>query len=284
MAVSKELFQIAETQYRDRFIETYVNKQQLAGTTEEEHGVIGEAYKWPIIGSVEMKERTAYKTQPPPSEIKFEQVTTTFTEFALNVPLDKAEQKLLKPNVMAKYAKRHGEAVGRRIDQFKLDVLEQTAVSIPVGTTNLTVAKLRKLIELFGNFNVPNGDRYIACTYNQIQSLLADEKVTSTDYVSIKALLSGDLDTYLGFKFLKLGDSNDVAKLPKTGDDRTCYAWHRDSVGIAFNMDPTTWIKEDETGFNWLTLSRLKAGADLIQKRESGGYDGVVKIICDETK
>lgn len=46
------------------------------------------------------------------------------------------------------------------------------------------------------------GMRYIVITAGQLRSLLGQTQVTSADYNSIKALVQGEIDTYLGFKFI----------------------------------------------------------------------------------
>lgn len=46
------------------------------------------------------------------------------------------------------------------------------------------------------------GPRYLVHNASQLQSLLGQTQVTSSDYNTVKALVHGEIDTYLGFKFI----------------------------------------------------------------------------------
>ena len=58
---------------------------------------------------------------------------------------------------------------------------------------------------------------------------------------SIKATVSGEINTFLGFRFYVLGD-RDEGGLPLATNDRTCFAFHRSAVGMAVNMAQKTEI------------------------------------------
>ena len=49
----------------------------------------------------------------------------------------------------------------------------------------------------------PEETRYLVCTANQLSDFLNIAEVKSSDYNSIKALVQGEVDTYLGFKFIR---------------------------------------------------------------------------------
>lgn len=49
----------------------------------------------------------------------------------------------------------------------------------------------------------PSIPRYFICKAAGIHALLGQTEVTSSDYNSVKALVAGDIDTFLGFKFIR---------------------------------------------------------------------------------
>jgi len=53
-----------------------------------------------------------------------------------------------------------------------------------------------------------------------------------------KALVQGDIDTFVGFKFIT---SN---RLSDDGTSRLCYAWAQDGVKLAIGKEPTAKIDE----------------------------------------
>jgi len=103
-------------------------------------------------------------------------------------------------------------------------------------TGGLTVAKLMKARELLRRNAYSSRDKlYFVCTSDQISSLLHDSKLTSIDYNSVRALVSGEVDTYLGFKFI----ISDLLPLIIPSDFangysiRDCYAFSENSMVFA---------------------------------------------------
>jgi hypothetical protein len=92
----------------------------------------------------------------------------------------------------------------------------------------------------------------------------------------VKALVSGEINTFLGFRFYILGD-RDEGGLPLSTNDRTCYAFHRASIGMAVNMAQKTEINYVPEKTSFLVNSMFSAGAVAIDD------EGIVKITCDES-
>ena len=62
--------------------------------------------------------------------------------------------------------------------------------------------------------------------------------VTSADYNSVKALVQGEVDTFLGFKFIV---SN---RLAKSGSTRTAFAWAEDGLLLGVGKNVSAKIDE----------------------------------------
>jgi hypothetical protein len=70
------------------------------------------------------------------------------------------------------------------------------------ATSGLTIAKLRQAKFILDDADVDEDDpRIIAVSPRQLQDLLRTTEVTSADYNTVKALVAGQLDTFLGFRF-----------------------------------------------------------------------------------
>lgn len=98
------------------------------------------------------------------------------------------------------------------------------------ANSGLTIGKLRAAKQTMDENEVPDGDRYIAVTAQEVQDLLRTTEVTSADFNTVRALASGQLDTFLGFKFIR------TERLPiNTSTDVTSvFAWHKS--GLKFSM------------------------------------------------
>lgn len=75
---------------------------------------------------------------------------------------------------------------------------------VSAADTGLNIAKLIAADQLLGAAdNDPDEPRFIAINSKQKASLLKTTAVTSADYNSVKALVSGQIDTFMGFKFIQ---------------------------------------------------------------------------------
>jgi hypothetical protein len=95
------------------------------------------------------------------------------------------------------------------------------------GSTGLTVAKLQAAKLALDEVPVPQSGRRFLSSPEGIIDLLVDPQVTSTDYNTVQALVSGTLTMpYMGFSFLT------TTLLPVASNIRECYAWHEASMGM----------------------------------------------------
>lgn len=265
--------------FEDMFMLNFQASGRLRGTTRELHGLVGDAFKMKYGASVSMDQHGAYNADIPIKNQTVSAPTITFEDYELKLAIDQFEQLNFNADALNLYARSHAKAIGRRVDQFIIDAVVAGATkSVAVGTTNLTFAKLREARALLGQDEV-DGVLHIAAHWNNIESLLNETKVTSTDFVTQKVINGGTMDgqTYLGFIFHQLGDRADEGGLPKSGDDRTVIAWSEDAITLGFRMDPKVTMTDVPENLRVETLSSMSAGAKV------GDANGVVSIICDET-
>ena len=107
--------------------------------------------------------------------------------------------------------------------------------------------------------------------------MLSTTEITSSDYASVKALVHGDLDTFLGFEFHMI-EARAEGGLPVATNDRTCYAWHKDALGLAVSIEPMVEVNYLPEYVSYLANGMLDLGAVTID------VEGVVDIHIDETK
>jgi hypothetical protein len=173
-------------------------------------------------------------------------------------------------------------AIGRRQDQMILDALAASSTSLTVsndiGTTdsNLNVAKLREAKRLLDKNNVPPEGRHIVLHGNNLSSLLSETAVTSSDFNTVKALVAGEINTFLGFTFHVLGDRSEGGLAIDGSNDRTIFAFHKDSVGYAEGIAPKTEINYIPEKTSFLVNAIFSATATTIDA------EGIVQLTCRE--
>ena len=151
---------------------------------------------------------------------------------------------------------------------------------IASGSTGLTLAKVLQTKEILDGNDVDPEDRYFVTSSQQMTNMLNLEKVTSANYTNLKALVEGNIDTYLGFKFIKIDGERALGTplLPKSGNDRTCFAFQKEALILGINQDIDVRITEmPDRQYATQVFCDLSAGA------VRGEEAGVVSIACTET-
>ena len=271
---------VAIQQFHDNFTNVYQGAAHLGDTTQTVFNAVGDAYKWPIQGEGLMVARGAYQSLVPVSDLDYEQITTTFNNYVLNLPVDIYQQAELQIDVLSNLGETHAKAAGRREDQTVISAL--SAATLPAGNVidddskNMSVAKVVKASAILDEQNVDPDDRVLIVTPSQIQALMAEETATNTLYVNNRVLMNGQIDTFMGFKIITLGTRAEGG-IPKAGNIRSCFAWQKSALGRAYSITPTTEIEWSAAHQSWLTISRMRLGASALLPK------GIVEIKCDET-
>jgi hypothetical protein len=154
--------------------------------------------------------------------------------------------------------------------------LDATANSVGSSSSNdgLTIDKLIEAKRKLDLQDVdPSIPRYIAVGPQQIDDLLGTTQVTSSDFNTVKALVQGDIDTFMGFKFIMTNRLSVSAT-----DVRTCFAWAEDGMALGIGKDISARIDErSDKGYATQVYYCMDIGATRMEENK------VVQIFCDET-
>lgn len=185
-------------------------------------------------------------------------------------------------------------SVGIQIDKIIYDALGANALRGETGANTvalpakqiiganfetkggLTTAKIRKAAELLNAAGVPHGERTFVTSAAGLSQLLGTTEVTSSDYNTVKTLVNGELNTWLGFNFVVLPDG--VINKTEAGV-ADYYAFHK--TGICFGMLEELFLRMEERAdksYSKQIFYEISAGAGRLEE------DKVVKIQCDETE
>ena len=141
------------------------------------------------------------------------------------------------------------------------------------ANSGMTIGKLRaaKYI-LDGNEVDPDEDRFIALSAKQVQDLLRSTEVTSDDYNTVKALVDGKIDTFMGFKFVR------TQRLAlSSGDIRTCFAWVKSGLRFSDAGRTTRMDVRADRSHSLQIRTTAALGATRTEEKK------VVNIACDES-
>ena len=262
--------------------QAYQAKAELVGATRMRRNVEGEAVKFPKVGKGSATLRVP-QTDVTPLNVNFSQVSVTLQDWNAAEYSDIFMQQKVNFDEKNELVQVLANAIGRRQDQLILDALAASGTSLTVsndigGTdTNLNVAKLREAKKLMDKNNVPPQDRHMIIHANSLASLLSETSVTSSDFNTVKALVNGEIDTYLGFKFHTLGDRSEGGLAIDGSLDRTLFAFHKQAVGYAEGLAPRTEINYVPEKTSHLVNTILSANAVAIDD------EGIVQLTCRES-
>ena len=242
------------------------------------------------IGEVTAQARTSRHADTPLISTPHDARWVHPTDYEWADMIDDQDKLRMLIDPTSPYAMNGAYALGRAMDSLIITAALGTALTgengststafdtanqqIAVGGTGLTVAKLRtaRKILLTNEVDVANDPLYIAVTAVQMDNLLGTTEVTSSDYNSVKALVQGNVDTFLGFKFIH------CERLGVDGSgDRRCIAWAKSGMHLGMWNDITTKISE-RADKSYATQVYVKGtfGATRVEEKK------VVEILCTE--
>jgi hypothetical protein len=103
----------------------------------------------------------------------------------------------------------------------------------------LTVAKVIEAKEILDAAeNDPMEQRYAVVSAKQITDMLGTTEITSSDFNSVKALVQGEIDTWMGFKWIR----SERLDLPANG--RSCIFYQKNSLLLGVGTNAHVRIAE----------------------------------------
>jgi hypothetical protein len=262
--------------------QAYQGKAMLVPAVRQRRGVEGSIVKFPKVGKGVATVRVP-QTDVTPLNVAFSTVTCTLVDYNAAEYSDIFSQAKVNFDERQELVQVVASAMGRRQDQIILDALTASSTSLTVAnsiggaSTNLNVAKLREAKRLMDKNNVPPEGRHIIIHGNGLASLLSETSVTSSDFNSVKALVQGDINSFLGFTFHMLGDRSEGGLVIDGSLDRSCFAFHQMAVGYGEGIGMRTEINYIAEKTSFLVNEVFSAGAIAIDD------EGIVKITCRET-
>ena len=262
--------------------QAYQGMAKLVPAVRQRRGVEGSTVKFPKVGKGVATIRVP-QTDVTPLNVGFSSVTLTLADYNAAEYSDIFSQAKVNFDERQELVQVVAGAMGRRQDQMILDALTASSTSLTVSNdiggsdTNMNITKLREAKRLMDKNNVPPDGRHIIIHANGLANLLSETSVTSSDFNSVKALVQGELNTYLGFTFHVLGDRSEGGLAIDGSLDRSCFAFHKDAVGYGEGIAMRTEINYIAEKTSWLVNEVFSAGAVAIDD------EGIVKITCRET-
>ena len=302
MANIEQNYQIKYSEKWGSYLQQEVSRLEKYVTVET--GLSGKMVVYDQYGVINFVEKTSRMASTTLAEAPTSRRVMHPRLFTKAVGFDEYDAKKLNSIDMpvSKTIEALRSAAGRKMDSVMIDAFLGNAYVGETGTTsirfpedqtiaknfsengtttdsNLTLDKLRRALyllqksEAWSEEHRAYGDELVlACTSSQIASLLKEPEIGSYEYNSVRALMEGRLDTFMGFRIIR------TEQLPITSGVRSCIAWvksralfgiwddFRVKVSVRDDMDETLQVR-----------AKFACGATRLQE------EGFVKILCAES-
>lgn len=276
--MSKVLSSVAVTEFDSMVKQAYQNKGMLKGTVTMRNNVVADTYKFRKMGKGIANQKSTSDLVTP-MDVDHSFATATLQNWNAPEYTDIFDQAEVNFDEKQELAEVIAGALGRRFDQLVIDAFDAStpdASDIAEGSANLTVAKLIAGKVALVDQGVGDGDLFIVANALGLGGLLNDTKATSEDFATVKALVNGTVNSFMGFTFNFI-ETRTEGGLTVAANIVDSWAYHRATIGVAQGFENKTSIDWIADRTSWLSNGMLKAGSVV---RDNGG---LVKIEYDQT-
>jgi len=289
------------TQITTAFVEQYsANVQHLAqqqgsrlrGAVTIEN-VVGKNAFFEQLGPTTARKRTSRHSDTPRMDTPHARRRVSLVDYDWADLVDNEDRIRMLIDPTSPYSQAAANAMGRAIDDAIIDSADGTAytgvdgststsfdtnnvVDVQVGVTpaadtGLNVGKLRAAKEVLDANEVEDDGRYLALNAKQLKNMLAETEVTSSDYNVVKALVNGELNTFLGFDFIRTERIE-----TDTNSDHKVLFWQKKGILLGIGQNPMAKITErDDKNYATQVFFSMAIGATRMEE------DRVGYIECD---
>ena len=248
----------------------------------------GETGFYEQIGATAAIERTSRHADTPRVDTPHSRRAVTMATFEWADLIDQADKVRMLIDPTSSYSMSAVMAMNRSRDDVMIEAALGTARTGKTGSTNvvlpssqkivanatgLTIDKLREASEIINANDVdPDIRRYLAFSARQLTNLLATTEVTSSDFNTVKALVEGKVNEFMGFTFVR------TERLTLDGNGhRQVIAWASDGLLMANGSNNITRITERaDKSYSVQVFRSEDFGATRMEE------DKVVEIACVE--
>lgn len=258
------------------------DSSRLRGCVELKTGIVGKSFSTNDIGIVEAVTKDSrheqHAHQDPEHTVRWGNLVYYYN----SVMMDRDDDARVLADPKNKYVMGNAASLGRRADRTIITAGLGTAITgedrtgtqalpsaqkVTGSTSALTKAKILTAKRLLDEAEVPESERYFAISAQGLEDMLGITEIVSSDYNTVKALVDGQINTWLGFTWKRL------ELLPKgvvSANVRQAMAWHKSAIvfGETTASQYSRIAQRRDMHDAWETYAAIDIGA--VRKRDKG--------------
>ncbi len=288
-------------QYKDNITMLYQQAGSKLRGNVRERSVTGASDFWDLLGPTAAVKKTVRHADTPQVDTPHSRRMVVPVDYEWADLIDKQDVYRILIDPQSAYAINAARAMQRAYDDEVIAAFDGVAKSGIAGATSvtfasdwtttrgagqgdedfsaaaLTVPNLTTIKLDLDQNDVDDDARFIIMSpagFTQLLKASSAPQITNADYATVKALVAGQIDTFLGFKFIR------STRLPSPSANlRYGYAWHMNAMAVSVGMDMLTRVTERaDKGYSTQVYCAMSFGATRVQG------NGVVRFKLDETK
>ena len=268
-AYAANIMQLAQSKYSKLMPIVYMKPNVKAKTFFQDQ-----------IGKWSMSTKGGRNVQTPNNDPTLGRRMGTLVDYHDNRMLDRGDELRMISDPRSAYTIAAAAALGRQIDTVIANKIlssantgETGSGTITLGTTSiaahvnpsgtvtgtpatLTFNRVRNVKRVLDLEDVEMEDRVFVVSPHAMDHLLNTTQATSSDYAAVKALVRGEIDTWMGFKWIV------STNLSSSGTITSCFAMQRYALCLALGSEPI--VRTDERAdlsYSWQVYYELNIGA-----------------------
>jgi hypothetical protein len=263
---------------------------RLRESVRVEDGITGKSVLLDFLGPTSAQRRTSRHADTPLISTPHSRRKIWLNDYDWADLIDNTDKLKMLVDPQSEYARAGAFSLGRAMDDeiiaaaggnsISVDENDaETNVALPSGqiivhgSAGLTISKLISAKSILGQNDVdPEEELYFWLTQKQLDDLLATTEVKSADYNSVRALVKGEVDTFMGFKFIR------TQRLLKVSTTRYCYAVAKGGMALAVGQDIQGRVDQrPDKNYAWQIWANMSIGAGRLDEYR------VVQVQCTES-
>ena len=232
----------------------------------------GDTYDFRVMGKGTATTRTGSSADVVPMGITHGLKKALLTDYEAPEYTDIYDQAGVNFSEVQQLAKTIAGAMGRRDDQSIITALDTTTTTVGAGTQALDLATITAAAKALNKVEAPMEERFFVVHEGGLNDLLNDSTITSADYNTVRLLMAGEIDTFMGFKWKMIGSGRAEGGLPLAVTVRSGFAFHKASLGHAVGIDMSTRVDYVPHKASWLSMGMWKGGSIAID------VEGIIEV------
>ena len=270
-AYSANIMQLAQQKYSKLMPIAYVKPN-----------VKGKTFFQDQIGQWTMETKSGRNVQTPNNDPNLGRRMGTMVDYHDNRLLDRGDELRMLSDPRSAYTIAAAQSLARRIDTtIAVQILgtanygETGSSSVTLGTdlisgishiagtpATLTFDRVRAAKRILDLEDVEMEDRFFVVNPYGLEQLLGTTQATSSDYNAIKALVRGEIDSWMGFKWIV------STQLSASGTTTSCFAMQRYGLCLAMASEPIVRTDErQDLSYSWQVYYELNIGAVRLEEK-----------------